>query len=411
MSPVRILRLATGGDGVGRLEDGRAVFVPRTAPGDLVELTQLRVHRRFARARVGQLVEAGADRVAPRCPHYDGDDCGGCQLQHLEAAAQRTARRSFVGDALRRLGGIELPDPPIAPAPDDWNYRSKLTLHISADRRRIGLHPLDRPDRVFDLRWCHIADGRLMELWQQVRRRRELLPEGLERLVLRLDRAGTLHLVASVSGAAVWATAAALGRSLAAAGTPATLWWEPAGGAPRAVAGAGEPFPATVFEQVHPAMGDRARLAALAVLGDVDGRHVWDLYAGIGDTTDELLARGASVESVEADPRAVRFAERRTPADRARVIRHAGRVEDLLRELRDPALVVTNPPRTGMDERVTEGLRLRGPRRIVYISCDPATLARDIRRLGDGYRVAGVEAFDLFPQTAHVESVTVLEAA
>ena len=411
MSAVRILRLATGGDGVGRLEDGRTVFVPRTAPGDLVDLAQLRLHRRFARARLGHLVEAGAERVTPRCPHYDGDDCGGCQLQHLDDAAQRTARRSFVGDALRRLGGIEVPDPPIVSAPDDWSYRSKLTLHISEDRRRIGLHPLDRPDRVFDLLWCHIADARLMELWQQLRRRRELLPEGLERLVLRLDRAGALHVVASVTGAAVWAGAAALEHSLAAAGTSVTLWWEPAGGAARAVAGSAEPFPATVFEQVHPAMGDRARLAALAALGNVDGQHVWDLYAGIGDTTDELLARGASVESVEADARAVRFAERRAPGDRARVIRHAGRVEDLLRELRDAALVVTNPPRTGMDERVTEGLRRRGPRRIVYISCDPATLARDIRRLGDGYRVTGVEAFDLFPQTAHVESVTVLEAA
>ena len=411
MSAVRILRLAAGGDGVGRLEDGRTVFVPRTAPGDLIELAQLRVHRRFARARVGSVAEAGADRVAPRCPHYVKDDCGGCQLQHLEGAAQRAARRSFVGDALRRLGALDVADPPIVPAPDDWAYRSKLTLHVSPDRRRIGLHPVDRPDRVFDLEWCHITDQRLMELWQQVRRRRELLPEGIERVVLRLDRAGALHLVAGVSGATVWADAAALGRALASAGTPATLWWEPAGGAARAVAGSREAFPATVFEQVHPAMGDRARLAALAALGDVDGRHVWDLYAGIGDTTDELLARGASVESIEADARAVRFAERRAPADRARVIRHAGRVEHLLPELRDPALVVTNPPRTGMDERVTDGLRARRPPRIVYISCDPATLARDIRRLGDSYRVGSVEAFDLFPQTAHVESVTVLEAA
>lgn len=411
MTAVRILRLATGGDGVGRLDDGRAVFVPRTAPGDLIEVAQLRVQRRFARGRLGTLVEAGDDRVAPRCPHYVEDDCGGCQLQHLDGAAQREARRTFVGDALRRLGGLALPDPPIVPAPDDWAYRSKLTLHVSPDRRRIGLHPLDRPDRVFDLVWCHIADARLMALWQQVRRRRELLPEGLARLVLRLDRAGALHLIAGVTGTTVWAAAAALGRALTSAGTPATLWWEPEGGAARAVSGSPEAFPATVFEQVHPAMGDRARLAALAALGDVDGRHVWDLYAGIGDTTDELAARGASVESVEADARAVRFAERRTPADRTRVTRHAGRVEHLLKELRDPAFVVTNPPRTGMDERVTDGLRDRRPRRIVYISCDPATLARDIRRLGNGYRVEGVEAFDLFPQTAHVESVTVLEAA
>ena len=411
MTAVRILRLAAGGDGVGRLDDGRTVFVPRTAPGDLIEVAHLRLHRRFARGRVGSVIEAGPERVAPRCPHYVEDDCGGCQLQHLEGGAQREARRSFVGDALRRLGGLDVPDPPIVPAPSDWEYRSKLTLHVSPDRRRIGLHPIDRPDRVFDLAWCHIADARLMELWQQVRRRRELLPEGLERLVLRLDRAGARHIIAGVAGTTVWSGAASLGRALTAAGTPATLWWEPERGAARAVSGSPEAFPATVFEQVHPAMGDRARLAALTALGDVGGHHIWDLYAGIGDTTDELAARGASVESVEADARAVRFAERRAQAGATRVRRHAGRVEHLLQELRDPALVVTNPPRTGMDERVTDALRERRPRRIVYISCDPATLARDIRRLGEGYRVDSVEAFDLFPQTAHVESVTVLEAA
>src|SRR5690606_19085864 len=100
---VRILRLAAGGDGVGRVDDGRTLFVPRTAPGDLVELTDIRLHRRFARARLGRLLEASPDRVEPRCPHYVADECGGCQLQHLAPAAQGDARRAFVGDALRRI--------------------------------------------------------------------------------------------------------------------------------------------------------------------------------------------------------------------------------------------------------------------------------------------------------------------
>ncbi|MEO8227705.1 MAG: TRAM domain-containing protein, partial [Gemmatimonadota bacterium] len=112
-APVRVLRLAAGGDGVGRLEDGRTVFVPRTAPGDLVELARLRTHRRFARARVARVVEPAPERVVPPCPHYTADDCGGCQLQHLDPAAQREARRGFVGDALRRIGMVDVPDPPI----------------------------------------------------------------------------------------------------------------------------------------------------------------------------------------------------------------------------------------------------------------------------------------------------------
>jgi 23S rRNA (uracil1939-C5)-methyltransferase len=172
------------------------------------------------------------------------------------------------------------------------------------------------------------------------------------------------------------------------------------------VAGADEAFPATVFEQVHPAMGDQVRDFAVQQLGGVSGRRVWDLYAGIGETTVQLVARGAAVESVELDRRAVAEAERRGPAAR----RHSGRVEDLLAELKRPDLVITNPPRTGMDERVTAELERLRPRRLVYISCDPATLARDLHRLGN-FRLVLAQAFDLFPQTTHVETVAVLEPA
>jgi 23S rRNA (uracil1939-C5)-methyltransferase len=406
MNAVRILRLATGGDGVGRLEDGRTVFVPRTAPGDLVELAGLRLHKRFARARPGRVVEASPARVAPRCPHYVRDECGGCQLQHLESAAQREARRGFVGDAVRRLARRDTPDPPLVPAADEFDYRTKITLAVSADGRRIGLHAYDHPDQVFELEWCHITVPELMRAWQALRTVRYLLPPGLESVVLRRDRQGGVHLMfRSVSGEA-WSGAARLRAALAERSTPTTIWWQSAEGAPRAMAGAEGPYPATVFEQVHPAMGDRVRTHAVEALGPLAGRHVWDLYAGIGETTVALAQGGASVESVESDRRAVAEAERRGPAAR----RHAARVEHILAELRPPELVVANPPRTGLDARVVEALERLRPRRVVYVSCDPATLARDLTRL-PGYRLTDVRAFDLFPQTAHVETVAVLDRA
>ncbi|HEU4699840.1 MAG TPA: TRAM domain-containing protein [Gemmatimonadales bacterium] len=406
--PVRILRLAAGGDGVGRLADGRAVFVPRTAPGDVVELTRLREHRRFARAEVERLVEPAPERVEPPCPHYLRDRCGGCQLQHLAAAAQLAARRAFVGDALRRLGKLDVADPEIVPSERALGYRAKITLHRD-ERGRIGLHPYDRPAQVFDLEWCHITTDELNRLWRAVRARRELLPANLERLVLRLDRAGGRHLVVQTAAGPVWGGGKALGDALAQVREPAVVWYQPEGGVARAVSGAGEAFPATVFEQVHPAMGDRVRAYALELLGAVDGRHVWDLYAGIGETTDLLAERGATVESVESDARAVAHAESRSAWHRPRVRRYAARVEAVRDELRTPDLVVTNPPRTGMDDRVTATLAASGAARIVYISCDPATLARDLARLAAAYRLAHVRAFDLFPQTAHVESVALLE--
>jgi 23S rRNA (uracil1939-C5)-methyltransferase len=404
VTAVRILRLAAGGDGVGKLPDGKTVFVPRTAPGDLIELTGLREHKRFARARPARLLEPSPDRVEPRCPHYVRDECGGCQLQHLNYEAQLASRREFVGDALRRLGKRDVPDPPIAPADKTYEYRTKLTLHLSADGRRIGLHPYDQPGEVFNLEWCHITVPELMRLWQNVRRLRPLLPSGLTQVVLRLDRSGGRHLVIRMDESEVWSGFDRLHRELERLGTPVTIWYQPKGGVARAVAGAGEAFPATVFEQVHPEMGDRVRAFALEQLGEVSGRRVWDLYAGIGDTTAQLIERGALVESVELDRRAVREAETRGPAAR----RHAGRVEDVLRELRPPNFVIANPPRIGMDQRVTAGLNQLAPERLVYISCDPATLARDLQRL-DRFRICRVQAFDLFPQTTHVETVAVLE--
>lgn len=406
---VRILRLAGGGDGVGRLDDGRTVFVPRTAPGDLVELTAVRSYRRYARARPAKIVEAGPDRITPPCPHYRHDDCGGCQLQHINDGAQLAARASFVGDALRRIGHLDVSDPPIEPAAETLGYRTRLTLARSGDGRRIGLHRYDRPDEVFELEWCHITDAALNQLWTAVRRHRELLPENLTQLVLRLDRSGGRHLVIRVSGGEIWQGGPALHRALSNDGDVATIWLQPEGGAARAVAGAGEAFPATAFEQVHPAMGDRVRQYALEQLGAAADRAVWDLYAGTGQTTELLRAAGARVESVEVDRRAVEHAERGLPSHPPELVRRAARVEDVADRLRPPDLVITNPPRTGMDQRVTDALARRQPERIVYISCDPATLARDLSRIISQYRLVSVHAFDLFPQTAHVETVAVLE--
>lgn len=410
---VRILRLAAGGDGVGRLSDGRTVFVPRTAPGDLVELRDLRLSRSFARARAGGLAEASSDRIEPRCPHYLGDECGGCQLQHLTIEAQRAAKRAFVGDALRRLAKLDLPDPEIEAAPESWGYRTKITLAVRDAGRRIGFHRQGRPDEIFPLRHCDIAAPALMALWDAIRAARDLVPPDATHLVLRIDRSGGRHLLIQVKGQTAWNRARELRTALGLHGQDVVLWWQPEGGAARAVAGAPSAFPATAFEQVNPVMGDRVRRWAVEQLGDVAGCRAWDLYAGVGETTALLAGRGARVESVESARLAVEEAERR--ADAPGTLRHVGRAEELVPRLAPPDVVVTNPPRTGMDARVVDAIRAAGPRRIAYVSCDPATLARDLSRMlsrvpaSPPLRVSAVRAFDLFPQTAHVETVVILE--
>jgi len=404
---VGIERIAAGGDGVGHLEDGRVVFVPRTAPGDVVTLKGLRLSRRFARARLDQILEPGPDRIEPRCPHYVEDSCGGCQLQHLTTGAQLAARRSFVGDALRRLARLDVPDPEIEPAGSQFGYRTKLTLAATPGARRIGLHPLGQAQDIFELRRCHIAGELLMELWTAIRTVKSLLPAGLDRLVLRLDRSGGRHLVANVGGSTVWTRAKHLASELEQRKAPATLWWHPEGGVARIVAGPGGSNgpPMTAFEQVHPAMGDRVRRFAISRLGPLANQRVWDLYAGIGETTALLVEERAEVESVERDPRAVAHADSTGP----RAIRHAGSAEIVMSRLKDADLVVTNPPRTGMAPAVTNAIAAGSARRMVYVSCDPGTLARDIGMLGSRFTLAELRSFDMFPQTAHVETVAVLD--
>jgi 23S rRNA (uracil1939-C5)-methyltransferase len=401
---VAIRGIAAGGDGVATLEDGRTVFVPRAAPGDRIRLRSLRLHKRFARAEIGEILQHGSGRATPPCPHYIRDRCGSCQLMHLDAETQRAVKGRIAGDALRRIGKLDLPDPVVFPSPVELGYRAKVTFAVS--QGKMGYHPLGDAERVLDIRDCLLAEPEVRQLHQAVRAAFAFLPRDATRVVFRRDRDRVLHLVVRTDGANAWTGGRQLHMRLRERGVSATIWWHPQGGAPRAVAGGSQPWPATVFEQVHPAMGEIVRRAALMTLGELRGRHAWDLYAGIGETTVALVEQGATVESVELDRRAVEQAERLGPSGPTRRV---GRVEERLHEMQSPHVVVTNPPRVGMEPIVTDALVRSGATRIAYISCDAATLARDLLRLQETYTVSSVQAFDQFPQTAHLECVALLE--
>lgn len=408
---VTITGIAVGGDGVGRLADGRAVFVPRAAPADRVRLHDgsLKLHRNFARAEIGEIVDDGPGRVAPPCPHYVHDHCGGCQLQHLGYDVQLAAKRAIVGDALRRIGKLDLADPEIVEAVEEWRYRA--TISMAAKGTAVGLHPYDRPNFVFPLADCHITDFRLMALWRELRSKLTMLPERLTGLTLRLDRDGRRHVIAESAGEPwVGASAEELRRAIQhGENGEIVCWWQPAeeGGAARVVAGPATGFLATAFEQVNPQMGIVARRWAVDQLGDIRAQSVWDLYGGTGDTAALLVERGANVVSVDADEKAVTWA--RDHVQGARFI--AARAEDILASLPPPHAVVVKPPRAGLHWDVTLRLTSEPVPKLIYVSCDPATLARDLQRLNVNYQIVAVRAFDLFPQTAHVETVAVLEAA
>ncbi len=393
--------IATGGDGVGRA-DGLVVFAPRTAPGDRIRATVER-GKRFARAESVDVLSPSADRVPPPCPHYEGDRCGGCQLQHLSADAQHRAKAGMIRDAFERIARRPMDLPEVRHGTAAWRYRTKLTLALrrSGSAWIAGLHRYDAPDEIFALDDCPITDERVVAVWRDVLAHGELLPDAKAlRASVRLlgDGAGLV-----VEGGDGWSTARDL---LAAIPSLVAIWWIAGGprGRRRLMAdrGPGQEHGAS-FTQVNAEVADMLRSHVLALVKAHAPARVIDAYAGVGDTAEAIARRGASVVAIELDPAASRVAASRLPAGSRAV---ADSVEHALTAALPADLVLLNPPRAGAAAAVTRALEQSQPkaRAIIYVSCDPATLARDVGRL-PSYRVASVVGFDMFPQTAHVETV------
>jgi 23S rRNA (uracil1939-C5)-methyltransferase len=400
---LEIASIAAGGDGVGRTE-GVVVFVPRTAPGDVARVRLARA-KRFARGELISLEESSPARVEPPCPHYTADRCGGCQLQHLSYEAQLGAKRAIIGDALRRIGRRDVADPVVEPSDAPWRYRRKLTLHL----RRVasgwiaGLHPYDDPAAVFDLADCPITDERVLAVWRELRAAFDALPaERSLRVAVRLLDDGA---AATVEGGHVWRTADSFFSS---APSLTELWWRPEGGATRRVATrSAESRAGAAFVQVNARVAARLQAELLSRVRERNPARIVDAYAGTGATAIPLAHDGRTVVAIELDRPAV---DRMRPQLAAPSTAIAGRVEDHLERMLPADVVLLNPPRAGVDERVTAALErnLASVRKLFYVSCDPATLGRDLARL-PGYRLVSVRGYDMFPQTAHVETLCELE--
>lgn len=411
---VRVESIAAGGDGVARA-NGRVVFIPRSAPGDegMVEIPP--GEARFARAPFAVLAVASPIRVDPPCPHYTHDRCGGCQLQHMAYDAQREAKGRIIADALGRIGRRRVDAPRVRASPAQWRYRRKLTLALRAhgDGWVAGLHPYDDARAVFPVADCPITDARVLAVWADVLAAAALFPRARAlRGAVRVDDAGGASFV--LSGGRAWPNAEAFFDRVPAL---SALWWEPDGGehrrgacaagsetgGRRPVAARADHPPGASFMQVNPAVAAELGTHVLALVRAHHPAYVVDAYAGLGDTAVALARDGVRVAAIELDTAAAAWCATRLPEGSRSI---AGRAEDALPRALPADVVVLNPPRAGVDARVAAALdgAAPAPRAVVYVSCDPATLARDLSRL-PSYRIASLTAFDMFPQTAHVETV------
>ncbi|MEQ9569202.1 MAG: TRAM domain-containing protein [Longimicrobiales bacterium] len=416
--PVGIDSIAAGGDGVGRLDDGRVVFVPRTAPGDRVTVRPVRDGGRWLRAEAVTFESTSPDRRSAPCPLYD--TCGGCQLQHLAYRAQLEAKARVVGDALRRIGKLEVDDPPVDPAPDEFGYRNRVSLslvRLRGGRVVAGFHARGRPGRIVDVvDECLLPHAAVLRTWTSLRAAwgpgaRNLPPGSELRLTVRAVDGGTLL---AVEGGRPGGDAAGLVDEVD--GLRA-VWHAPEGEGWRHLAGDEACFETLpwrrvrvlpgAFAQVNPAVAEALHTAVVKEIGGGRGLRIVDAYCGVGLHGRRLARHGARVVGLELDPVAAAVAREDAPVG-FRLIE--GPAEDTLPGALPADRVILNPPRGGLDARVPEALRASPPARVVYVSCDPATLARDVARLGPAWRVRRVAALDLFPQTAHVETVVTLDA-
>ena len=338
--------VAYGGDGIGRHE-GCVVFVPFTIPGETVRVRVVKSQRQWARAEVVALVTASPDRVAPPCPWFTR--CGGCAYQHIAYARQLTIKTAQVEEALRRIG--KFPNPPVEPArpsPHDYGYRNRITVHV--DPPAIGFRGTD-PRQVVDITRCLLADDAVNNALERLRTKRHPRPG------------------------------------------PATLRADPE---------------TRGFRQVND--GAAETLGALVAEMAGTGELLVDAYCGAGFFAKRLAGSFTRILGLDWDARSIEAANNDAGAHEEY---RAGDTAELLPSVLgapETTVVLLDPPAQGLAPAVIDTLLSARPFRVVYVSCDPATLARDLLRLSAGYDLVRATPVDMFPQTASIETACLLAA-
>jgi 23S rRNA (uracil1939-C5)-methyltransferase len=436
--------LAFGGEGVGRV-DGYVVFVRGGLPGDRLRVRLVEARGRFGRAAIEAILVASPDRVEPPCPYFGR--CGGCRLQHLAYPAQLVFKEKQVRDCLERLGGLgafELR--PILPAPEAYGYRNKMEFTVANTPPLIGLHAAERYDVVLDIERCLLQSETMNALLDEFRRQvraRALsvydpaTERGLLRFVMMREGRGTGEAMVNVVGAAPDVEALAPVADALRERVPATASVVLNVNAKKASVAVGseehlllgrdhirETLGAVTFQvsansffQTNTAQAERL-FALVTEACELDGTEtLLDLYAGTGAISLLLARRVRAVYGIEVAAAAVADAIRNARANGidnctflAGEVRHV--LPDLVRQGVSASVVVADPPRAGFHPKALAALAAMAPARIVYVSCNPATLARDLGDLTrQGYRLEWVQPVDMFPQTPHIEAVARLRRA
>ncbi|MBN2044692.1 MAG: class I SAM-dependent RNA methyltransferase [Anaerolineales bacterium] len=398
-------RWAYGGEVIARLPDGRAVFIPFALPGEVVRIEVGEEKRGFARARLLEVLDPCAKRIAPRCRHFT--HCGGCHYQHLDYPDQFDAKTAALRDTLERIGSFDPEEldqllKPFVPAPNPWHYRNHIQFHLDPQGRLGFLVP--RSDTVIPIEECHLPEEALNQLWPQLQLEPVAsldlvsLRVGVEdeiMLVLETDDDEGLEFELDIPLAAVQ-----LG--------PETLHiLSDSAQQEMAVLDYTFRVSAGVFFQVNTAMAAKMVEHLLAHLPLTPQSTVLDLYCGMGLFSAFIAPEVGRLIGIEEHPLAVEdFAHNLDAFDNVEI--YQAPAEAVMPQLEvQPDVIVADPPRAGLALPVLDAIIAMKPGTLAYVSCDPATFARDAKRLrAAGFTLRQITPFDMFPQTYHIETIS-----
>jgi tRNA/tmRNA/rRNA uracil-C5-methylase (TrmA/RlmC/RlmD family) len=386
MYEVSIDRIVPNGYGIG-FADGLTFFVGLAAPGDRLRVRVAQMKGRSAFAEIEQILEPSADRADPNCPLYGR--CGGCDFQHLSYAAQRAAKIGIIRDCLKRIGGIDVPDIGFVPSPAEYGYRSRTRWHADTRSGNVGFFKRGSHE-IIDVDTCPVLAPELESALSVIRATGDRNGFWAERV--EIEAAASEGRVSVYSDELLEPT-----PELDFQNGPDRYWYDAR----------------SFFQGNQLLIPEMIRLA----VGDDSGEAALDLYCGVGLFTLPLARRFRRVVGIESGERVADFAVRNLRgAGLGNAEIHSCAVGEWLRGARDELdgvdLAVLDPPRSGTERETIAGLARIRPKRISYVACEPATLARDLRVLIDGgYALVSVTAVDLFPQTHHVETIVKLKAA
>ncbi len=403
---IRVGNLAYGGEAIGRLPDGRAVFIPFAIPGELVQVRLVEEKPHYARAELNLVLEPSPRRIEPRCSHFT--TCGGCHYQQMDYSTQLEGKTTILREQLERIGGLkELPDIEVITSPGAcWNYRNNIQFHLTA-QGKPGYQKM-HSNQTFAIRECHLPEASINRVWPQI----DLEPmPGMERMSLRtgvndemmliLESSNPQPLEFNIEQEALSVIYKGPSDSLVLAGSDHITM---------EVMDRQFRVSANSFFQVNTLQAEAMVKHILTNLPINDGMTFLDVYCGVGLFSAFMAEKVKLVVGIESSPEACTdFTSNLDEYDHVSL--YEDNAENVLERVNfNPDVILMDPPREGLGIRAVDGILTQGASHLVYVSCDPATLARDAKRLvNGGYSMIKLALVDMFPQTFHLECISYWE--